>query len=96
MQHGQSDGATEVSGKHAVASMADSAVAGVHHDLSGPNPRQDMSDACVIVCLGTPAPWTAGMQIVQVETERSLKWRLVAVTHEGRRVGPGYRPPKSI
>ncbi|MFV0301947.1 MAG: hypothetical protein ACK5IP_13900 [Paracoccus sp. (in: a-proteobacteria)] len=96
-QHGQSAEMADTAGHRMVAAMAAPVTAAPHeHDKWHKAHETRMSDACAILCLGTPAPWITAAQIVPGDTGRHLKWRLAAVTHAGRPVGPGYRPPKSI
>ena len=96
-QHGQSAGPAGLPTDHVVASISHPGdTAGHEHGYSGEPSRHDMTDACAIVCVGTPTPWLAAAQLAPVETEHSLKWHSIAVTREGRLVSPGYRPPKSI
>lgn len=97
MQHGQASEATSMPGHDmvlTVAKMTNPAAqepGRVQHAPSG-----GLSDACAIICLGMPIPGAVAAQFAPVETERSLKRQFATVTHEGRLVGPGYRPPKSI
>ncbi len=97
IQHGQMAVASETPGHRMVASAPMTVAPDAHdHHKSHHAPESGMSDACAIICLGTPAPWIAGTQTAPVEIGRSLKLHFTALTHEGRLVGPGYRPPKSI
>lgn len=97
MQHGQNAAAVEMTGQHVMSSMAVSVVADTHeHGKSKPITGHQRSEACAIVCLGTPTPSFAAAEIAPGEVEQSLRWRLMAVRHEGRLIGPGLRPPRSI
>ncbi|MFD1881291.1 hypothetical protein [Paracoccus pacificus] len=97
MQHGRKAQAADIPGNHVMAAMTDPGMlAPADHHNPQQKRRAVMPDACVIICLGTPTPWAAAAQLAPVETERSLRWRFTAVTLEGRFVGPGYRPPKSV
>lgn len=95
LQHGQKAPAAE--GHHVTAPMAGADHAGAHQaGKAHQAPGQQLSDACVIACLGTPVPWLTAGLIAPAETGQPVKWRLTATTHEGRLTGPGIRPPISI
>lgn len=95
MQHGRKAPAAE--GHHVTTPMADADHPGAHQaGKSHQAPGQQLSDACVIACLGTPVPWPAAGLIAPAETGQPVTWRLTATTHEGRLTGPGFRPPISI
>ena len=97
MRHDHTPAAVSMTGHHLVAATA---------GMTGPAAQEQgkalhasatgMSDACAIICLGMPIPGAAATQFAPADTERSLKRQFAAATHEGRLVGPGYRPPKSI
>ncbi|AUH65994.1 DUF2946 family protein [Paracoccus zhejiangensis] len=97
LSHGQVAEAGHAPGHHAVAIATDASHAEGHqHGKSHDTGAETLSDACAILCLGTPAPWGALAEQAPTEAGRSLKWRFTALSHEGLRVGPGYRPPTSI
>ncbi|WP_374634128.1 hypothetical protein [Paracoccus sp. (in: a-proteobacteria)] len=97
MQHGQSASAADMPGHYITAAMSDAAHSVAqpdgpkHHALTG-----GISDACAIMCLGTPSPWGASAQFAPFDTSTSLKRQFKAAKQQGRCVGPGYRPPRSI
>ncbi|TBN38610.1 hypothetical protein EYE42_11930 [Paracoccus subflavus] len=97
MHHGKMAVASETP-SHQIVASAPAMAACDSGECHKPHhaPESGMSDACAIVCLGTPAPWIAGAQTAPVQIGRSLKRHFTALTYEGRLVGPGYRPPKSI
>lgn len=96
-QHGQTVDAPDMGGHHVMMPMADAiAAVGQEHGTSHRASGHGMSGACTIVCFGTPTPWLAAAQMAPITTEHPLKWRFMAAVHEGRLIGPGYRPPKSI
>lgn len=97
MQHGQTAEAGNMPDMHIVVSMTKAVNPDAQDDRTAhQSPSTGMSDLCAIICLGTPTHWLTAAPFAPVETERSLKRQFAAVTHEGRLVGPGYRPPRSI
>ncbi|WP_299913682.1 hypothetical protein, partial [uncultured Paracoccus sp.] len=97
LSHGRTAEAGHAPGHHAVAVATDAPHAEGHqHGKTQTAPAAALSDACAVLCLGTPAPWGPLAERAPTEAGRSLKWRFTALTHEGLRVGPGYRPPTLI
>lgn len=62
-----------------------------HHDADG-----QMSAACMVVCLGSPAPGLVAHSLGARALPRGLAWRVAAEFWQGRPVAPVERPPNAI
>ncbi|SDE73622.1 hypothetical protein SAMN05421538_11088 [Paracoccus isoporae] len=55
-----------------------------------------MTFPCEVVCLGGPAPRGAASHAGRSALPRGAGWRIAAEHWQGRGVGPGERPPRSV